>query len=182
MSYCLLQSSSGDILCRGGPDEDFIFKDFPTGPLNGKNHFGLTTFDDEEIAYDYRVIEVSGYVKWKHQKSRGSGAKLNLARFSNETGKILGELELAEYVHEPDADGFSKAKFRFDRNDAQATSSYPFWNPGAAGMVWCKQLRAVLVCLWIILTHTMTQASLCNCRILSAIKQANLSCASWRFT
>ena len=157
MSSCLLQSSFDGILRRGGgPDEDVIFNEFPDEPLHGKNHFGLTTFDNKEIAYDYRVIEVSGYVKWKHQKSRGSGAKLNLARFSSETGKILGELDLAEYVHEPDSEGFSKAEFHFDRSDAQATSSYRFWNPGAAGMVYRKSLRIILVFLSIILTHTMT--------------------------
>ena len=133
MAYCLLQTSFGAILRGGeGPDKDVIFKDFPTGPLHGKNHFRLTTFGYEEIAYDYCVLEVSGYVKWKHQKSTGKGAKLTLAR-SSKAGKLLGELQLAEYVHEPDADGFSKAEFRFDRKDAKSTSSYRFWNPGAAG-------------------------------------------------
>ena len=134
-----MQSSPETIVCRGGgPDKEFIFKDFPTEKLYGKNHFGLTTFDNKEITYDHRVIKVSGHIKWKHEKSKGSGAKLILARFGNETGKLLGELQLAEYVHEPDADGFSEAKFEFDRNDAHATSSYSFWNPGAAGMFWCK--------------------------------------------
>ena len=154
-----MQSSPETIVCRGGgPDKEFIFKDFPTEKLYGKNHFKLTTFDKKEITYDYQVIKVSGHIKWKHQKSRGSTAKLKLARF-NETGKFVGELELAEYVDKPDTDGFSETKFEFARNDAQATSSHRFWNPGAAGMVWCKSLRVALACLWIILTHTMIQVS-----------------------
>ena len=137
ISCCILQSSYGVLLTRGrGPDKDLVFNEFPTEKLLGKHFFRRSAiFDEKEIAYDFEILKVTGQVRWRHKKSRGSDAKLTLVRYSDgEGGFDLSKLELAKYVHDPDEEGFTKTQFEFDRNDAKATSSYRFWNPGCKGV------------------------------------------------
>ena len=136
MSCCILQSSYDVLPTRGrGPDEDFVFNEFPTEKLLGKNFLRLTAFDEKVIAYDFKILKVSGHVRWRHKNSRGSDAKLKLARF-RKNGKFFEELELAKYRDEPDEEGFTKTKFEFVPEDAKANSSYQFWNTGSKGMFW----------------------------------------------
>ena len=146
-----MQSSHGVLLTRGGEtfgrslDKDLVFNKFPNGKLIGGNFFRAAPFDEKEIEFDFTIMKVAGHVIWKYKKSRGKDAKLKLARF-DEDGKIVKDLELAKYVHKPDAEGFTKTEFKFDPNDAKATSSYLFWNPGHKGMRWCKVTQVLHSC------------------------------------
>ena len=137
ISSYVLQSSYDVLLTRGrGPDEDLVFDEFPPYKLLGKNFFRCTTFDEKEITYDFEILKVRGHVRWRHKKSKGSDAKLKLARF-RKNGKIVEDLELAKYVHEPDEEGFTKTTFEFSPDNAEANSSYCFWNPGNNGIFRC---------------------------------------------
>ena len=129
-----LQKTRGTALTRGGKqvEDVIVFNDFPTEKLVGKQYRRLTTFDRKEIDCDFKIVKVSGHVKWRHSKTENSGAKLKLARF-HKNGKMLEEILLAQYVHKPDDDGWTKTEFRFVESDAAATSTYPFWNPGIPG-------------------------------------------------
>ena len=131
---CICQSSYGVLLTRGsGPDEDLVFDEFPKEKLHGKR---AKVFDEKEIAYDFKVLRVAGHVTWRHKKSTGKDAKLILVRWNDMQGDLSSpKLELAKYVHEPDEEGFTKTTFEFDRNDAEATNSYRFWNPGKKGVL-----------------------------------------------
>ena len=151
MSCCILQSSYGVLPTRGrGPDEDLVFNEFPTEKLLGKNFYRCTTFDEKVIAYDFKIVKVSGHVRWRHKKSRGGDAKLKLARF-RKSGKIVEDLELAKYRDEPDEEGFTKMKFEFVPENAEANSSYQFWNTGSEGMFWCNRLRISIASVRVIL-------------------------------
>ena len=136
ISCCIVQSSYGVLPTRGrGPDQDIVFNEFPTEKLLGKNFFRSTIFGEKEIAYDFRILKVSGHVRWSHIRTRGRAAKLTLLRWSDgEVACNLPKLELAKYVHEPDEEGFTKTQFEFVPDDAEATSSYVFWNPGYKGV------------------------------------------------
>ena len=133
--HAILQSSYGVLATRGrGTDEDLVFNEFPKEKLLGKNFFRSTIFDEKEIAYDFQILKVSGHVRWRHKKSKGSDAKLTLLRWSDGEGDCnLPKLQLAKYVAEPDEEGFTKTQFEFVPDDAKATSSYRFWNPGYKG-------------------------------------------------
>ena len=136
---CIFQSSYGVLPTRGsGADEDLEFNEFPTEKLIGKNFFRSTMFAEKEIAYDFEILKVTGHVTWRHKKSKGKDAKLTLLRSSDGRDSNLPKLELAKYSNEPDnepdEEGFTKTTFEFDRNDAKATSSYRFWNPGKEGV------------------------------------------------
>ena len=109
-----------------------MFNEFPTEKLSGKQYRRLTTFDSKEINCDFEVQKVCGHVKWKHNKSKNSGAKLKLARF-HENKMMIEEIQLAQYVHAPDEEGWTKQEFTFDKSGAGKTSPYPFWNRGSAG-------------------------------------------------
>ena len=149
-SCCVSQSSCGVFATRGrGLDEDVVFDCFPTKKLLGKECFRSTLFDDKEITYDFQILKVAGHVRWRHKKSRGKTAKLTIVRWSD-GGGALPKLELAKHASETDVEGFTKTQFEFDRNDAKATSSYRFWNPGYKGVFWCKQVRISIVSLRVI--------------------------------
>ena len=113
-----------------------MFNEFPTEKLPGKQYRYLTTFDRKEINCDFEIVKVCGHVKWKHNKSENSGAKLKLARF-HKNGMMIAEIQLAQYLHAPDDEGWTTPEFTFVRSGAGTTSNpYPFWNRGAAG-AWC---------------------------------------------
>ena len=137
ISSHMLQSSCDVLLTRGrGPDEDLVFDEFPPYKLLGKNFFRCTTFDEKKITYDFEILKVRGHVRWRHKKSKGSDAKLKLARF-RKNGKIVEDLEIAKYIDEPDEEGFTKTTFEFTPANAEVNSSYRFWNPGSKGIFRC---------------------------------------------
>ena len=80
-------------------------------------------------------------MRWRHKKSTGKDAKLTLQRSSDGAGSNIPRLELAKYSNEPDEEGFTKTTFEFDRNDAKATNSYRFWNPGKEGVFGANELE-----------------------------------------
>ena len=177
---CICQSSYGVLPTRGsGSDEDLVFDEFPTGKLRGKR---AKVFDEKEIVYDFDILKVTGHVTWKHKMSTGKDAKLFLLRSSDGGGSHLPKLELAKYASETDEEGFTTTTFKFDRNDAKATNSYLFWNPGYNGVFWCKRVRMICIAsLQVIDTHTMTQAKFFNWHMLSGTKQASSNLKTWLF-
>ena len=133
---CILQLTRGTALAltRAKVEDTLVFNQFPTETLHGKKFRRLTTFDCKEMNCDFEIVKVCGYVKWKHNKSENSGAKLKLARF-HENGTMIAEIQLAQYVHAPNDEGWTEKTFTFVESDAGTTSPYPFWNRGAAGKI-----------------------------------------------
>ena len=129
---CICQNSNGILPTRGsGLDEDLVFDEFPKEKLHGKR---AQVFDEKEIAYDFKILKVTGHVTWRHKKSRGKDAKLILVLWTDVGGGSSPKLELAKYAHKPDEEGFTKTTFKFVPDDAEATNSYRFWNPGKEGV------------------------------------------------
>ena len=134
---CICQSSYGVLLTRGfgtrgsGSDEDVVFDKFPKEKLHGKR---AKVFVEKKIAYDCKILKVTGHVTWRRKKSYVKDAKLILVLRNDVEGDSSPKLELAKYAHKPDEEGFTKTTFKFVPDDAEATNSYRFWNPGKEGV------------------------------------------------
>ena len=91
----MLQLTRGTALTRGKVEDVIVFNEFPTEKLSGKQFRRLTTFDRKEINCNFEIVKVCGHVKWKHNKSENSGAKLTLARF-HKNEMMIAEIQLAQ--------------------------------------------------------------------------------------
>ena len=142
VACCMLQLTRGTALTRGKLEDVIVFNEFPTKKLSGKQYRRLTTFDDKNINFNFKIVKVCAHVKWKHNKSEDSGAKLKLARF-HENGMMIADVQLAQYVHAPDDEGWTKQEFTFDKSGAGTTSPHPFWNRGTAGALCIIRFRSI---------------------------------------
>ena len=118
----------------GWQSNEILFEKFPGEKLFGKRFRDYVGFEGTDMAYDFKVIKISGHVIWKYRPSSDANAKvaklkIKRLRSSDSEDTIFGELQLAEYddTCSLDANGFIKQSFEL------SADSHTFWQEGDKG-------------------------------------------------
>ena len=143
-----LSQSSSSLPLDVGQSEEMLFEKFPDEKLFGEKFFCPDVgFDGTDMAYDFKIVKISGHVIWKYRPSsdvnaRNAKLKIKRLRFSPSEETIFGELQLAEYDNScsPDANGFIKQSFALSAN------SHKFWQQGENGMIELNHVALNGVC------------------------------------
>lgn len=131
---CGLSQLLSSLLHDGWQSKEILFETFPAGKLFGERFRTDFGFEGTDMAYDFKIIRISGHVIWKYQPSSDVNAKpanLKLKRLRSSVTEetVFGELRLVEYddTCTPDDNGFIKQSF-----DLHADSQM-FWQEGDKG-------------------------------------------------
>ena len=128
------------------------------------------------MAYDFKIIKITGHVTWKYRSSGDGVAKLKFKRlhFSPSEDTPFGEVELAKYddTRPPDSDGFIKQCFDINAD------SQKFWQEGKKGMFVLHWIELFVGGYFCCIHKTNFQAKACDCVTISGGRVPNLSLKS----
>ena len=131
-----LSQSLSSLPLDGWQSKEILFDKFPGRKLFGKRFRHDVEFAGTDLAYDFKIIRISGHVIWKSRPSRDANtkvAKLKIKRLraSLSEENVFGELRLAEYdgTCSPGANGFIKQSFDLPAD------LHEFWQQGKKGML-----------------------------------------------
>ena len=168
-----LSQSFSSLALGGGQSEEILFDIFPHEKLHGGIRCRDVGFDEKDMAYNFKVIKITGHVIWKYQSSSDAVAKLKLKRLHSSLLKHtpFGEVELANYddTRPPDADGFIKQRFDINADSQQ------FWQQGKKGMFVLHWIEFFIGGYFCCICKINLQAKACYCVTISGGRVPNLS-------